>query len=157
MSSRRRSIVTPRPTTVALIQASFNASRPPSSRRLKSKNKNQFTSQLIEHIDEQLSRLKDASEIHQIYRDAFSTIIEKYSNYSDSMNAIKKGYDGLIDEFSNEIEENEQKTEMIMESQTSFMNLFESQKQEMENRKQKYANLAIQTEEQIKRMHFYIS
>lgn len=155
-SSRRRSIVTPRPSQVALIQASYNASRPLSSRRMKYRSKNQFSSELADQVDDQLLKCRSDSEKHQIYRDAFSSIIEKYSNYSESMNFIKSGYEGLIDQYTNEIEENERKTEKIMKSQNEFMNLIDIQKQEMETKKQRYANLSIQTEEQIERMHFYI-
>lgn len=155
-SSRKRSIITPRPSAVALIQASYNESRPLSSRRMKYRNKNQFSAQLADQVDEKLQNCQDNFERYQVYRDAFSSIIEKYLNYSDSMNLVKNGYEGLIDQFSNEIEENEEKNERIMRSQNEFMHLIDIQKQEIEAKRERYKNLTIQTEEQIRRMHFNI-
>ena len=155
MKSKKRSIISPRPIAAALIQASYDTSRPLSARRMKNRGKNLFSAKLSEQIDERLPFCRNNLEIHQVYREAFQSIIEKYSNYSQSMNMLKYGYEDLIDTFVNEIKENEQKNEQIEKSQTDFKNLLHLQEKEMDDKKLYYDNLSIQVEEQIQRMFLF--
>ncbi|OHT15889.1 hypothetical protein TRFO_13736 [Tritrichomonas foetus] len=155
-SSQKRSIVTPHPASAALIQASFKASRPASARKLRAGTKNQFASELELFMAEQLEECKTEEEKHQIYRNTFTSIINRFENYRDSMIAIKDGYESIIDNLTDEINKSEVNNQSTMKSQNEFLILLDEEKQKMDQKSENYNKLAQQLHEQISRMFYFI-